>query len=127
MKTTTSLAGLEKEVRRLVREHMASYEQSVKQAVERGLGLRSPSRNRGRSAKSRTPEAAAALAAQAEKLYEKVCLLPGSPMALLAVELNRSSSDLYRPMQGLKKAGRVRSAGERQFTRYFPMATPSSA
>ena len=34
---------------------------------------------------------------------------------------------LNRPMQHLKSAGRVRSAGERGFTRYFPMTSSKAA
>jgi len=43
-------------------------------------------------------------------------------MATLAPRLGETARALNRPMSQLKSAGRVKSAGDRQFTKYFPMA-----
>ncbi|MCP5044790.1 MAG: hypothetical protein GY944_27490 [bacterium] len=48
---------------------------------------------------------------------------PGAPMARLAAQLDSSARELQRPMAQLKKARRVRTAGQKQHTRYFLMAS----
>ena len=62
------------------------------------------------------------MAALGERLYRAVCEHPGESMARLSGELGASARELHRPMALLKRAGRVRSVGERHATRYFPMA-----
>ena len=56
----------------------------------------------------------------AETLYEQVCAKPGEPMLAFAAELGATPRELHRPMMTLKRAGRVRTVGERHRTRYFP-------
>ena len=63
---------------------------------------------------------AAELAQLEEKLYELVCGSPGASMREFSEVLKVSVRDLNRPMAKLKSAGRIRSAGERTRTRYFP-------
>ena len=43
-------------------------------------------------------------------------------MLVLSEDVGATARQLERPMTQLKQAGRLRSAGQRQFTRYFPMA-----
>ena len=52
---------------------------------------------------------------------------PGETMTVLAARVGGKSRALHRPMMHLKATGRVRSAGERNFTRYFPMAAAKAA
>jgi hypothetical protein len=47
-------------------------------------------------------------------------------MTALAARVGATARDLNRPALLLKRAGRVRSAGQRQGTRYFPMAAKTS-
>ena len=70
-------------------------------------------------AKRRSP---AELAALGEHLYSAVCSRPGETMSVLATEIGVSARELHKPMALLKSEGRVRSAGQRNHTRYFPMA-----
>ena len=42
-------------------------------------------------------------------------------MAVISARVGQKPTALHRPMQQLKGAGRVRSAGERNLTRYFPI------
>jgi hypothetical protein len=42
-------------------------------------------------------------------------------MTVLAAHMGEKPRALNRPMLHLKRAGQVRSAGERHLTRYFPM------
>jgi hypothetical protein len=62
------------------------------------------------------------MAAVSEKLYRAVCARPGETMAVLAADLDAPVLGLQRPMMHLKQAGQVRSVGQRNMTRYFPMA-----
>jgi hypothetical protein len=60
-----------------------------------------------------------------ERLYEAVCAQPGETMAALAPELGSSPRELHRSMAALKRAGRVRSVGQRSHTRYYATVTRS--
>lgn len=46
---------------------------------------------------------------------------PGETMAGLAPILQINSAQLHVPMRRLKKAGKLKTVGQRQFTRYFPV------
>jgi len=48
-------------------------------------------------------------------------------MRVIAARVGEKPRVLHRPMMQLKDAGRIRNAGERQFTGYFPMAVAKSA
>jgi hypothetical protein len=63
----------------------------------------------------------------AEQLHQAVKSCPGETMTVLAARVGEKPRALLRPMMHLKVAGRVRSAGERNFTRYFPMAAAKVA
>jgi hypothetical protein len=67
------------------------------------------------------------VAALSERLYDAVCAQPGETMAMLAPELGSSPRELHRPMAALKRAGRVRSAGQRHQTRYYPTVARSAS
>jgi hypothetical protein len=66
----------------------------------------------------RAPEELAALG---ERFYSAVCATPGETMTFLAAQLGTTPRRLQRPVAHLKRAGRVRSVGERSHTRYFPL------
>jgi DNA-binding IclR family transcriptional regulator len=55
------------------------------------------------------------------KVLEAVQACPGETMTVIAARVGEKPRALHRPMMRLKEAGRVRSAGARNFTRYFPM------
>jgi predicted transcriptional regulator len=57
----------------------------------------------------------------AEQLYQAVKAWPGETMRVLAARVGGKPRAVHRSMLHLKATGRVRSAGERNFTRYFPM------
>jgi hypothetical protein len=123
--TTNSTLELQVEIERLVREHLAAQHRAVAAAVERafaGAGARS------KVASVRSPagtrRAATEVSALAERLYEAVRARPGETMSVIAASVGQTPRALHRPMSHLKREGRVRSAGQRHGTRYFPM-TPS--
>ena len=127
MTHTTSSQALAERIERLVQEHIAASRKSAQEALERGfaaaVGARRTSAPRqvtksAGSGKRRAPDEVAALG---ERIYQAVCAKPGESMTVLAAELGSTARELHRPMALLKKAGRVRSAGARHLTRYFPM------
>ena len=112
-------------IERLVREHLAGQQLAARAAVERAFSLATPPRTTSRRRVTyRRREAVAELA---ERLFEAVRSLPGETMTVIAARVGEAPRVLHRPMMHLKGAGRVRCAGERNFTRYFPMAMAKSA
>lgn len=131
--TITSIEQLENEIERLVKEHISACEVAVATAVRRAFQSREKSPQEARPTKAaqakpkktgphRSPEEVAALG---ERFYEVVSKKPGEMMQVLAAEVGVPASQLRQPVVLLKRAGRVRTAGQRQFTRYFPMAAPA--
>ena len=131
--TITHLGSLEDQVERLVREHMAASRLAVAAAVERAFGSAVGARpkrtrdvpNKAAPAESRRrpPEEVAALG---ERLYSAICASPGAVMATLATHVGATARELNRPATLLRRAGRVRSVGQRHATRYFPMAAKTT-
>jgi predicted transcriptional regulator len=70
----------------------------------------------------RPPRSPEELARLEEQLYAAVCETPGETMIVLAARLGMPSRRLEVPIKRLKRAGRVRSVGQRNGARYFPMA-----
>jgi hypothetical protein len=64
--------------------------------------------------------------ALAERFYATLCRSPGETMATLAPQVEASPRALHVAVARLKRAGRVRAVGQRQHTRYFPMATTAA-
>lgn len=61
------------------------------------------------------------MAAVVERLYQAVCSKPGESKAVLAAEMRIPAQELDRPMELLRRNGKVRSVGRRHLTRYFPL------
>lgn len=119
---------IEKVVRELMDAHIEDTRAAVMAAVTRAMGAsRKPepvsaaNKKHGarKTGRRRAPHEVETLA---EKLYQQVCAKPGEPMLVFAAELGATARELHRPMMTLKRAGRVRSVGQRHRTRYFPGA-----
>lgn len=126
--TTTTIEQLEKHIEQVIRGHIAECRRRAAAAVERGFASARarPTAARGtprQLGRRRTPDEISGLG---ERLYQAVCAHPGSTMATLAPVVGAASRELSRPAELLKRSGRVRSAGQRHTTRYFPM-TPKTA
>jgi hypothetical protein len=121
--TTTNAGTLEAKIEAVVREHLAEQQLAAKAAIERAFARLVPvrpaavARIRG-SYRRRDP---GQLAELAKRVNEAVQACPGETMTVIAARVGEKPTVLNRPMQHLKAAGRVRSAGERNQTRYFPM------
>jgi len=114
---------LQRQIERLVREYLAAQQRAALAAVERAFAPAAPARAQARPARPalRRRRRTSELAQLAELLCEAVRACPGVTMAVLAARMGEKPRALNRPMLHLKSAGRVRSAGERHLTRYFPM------
>ena len=126
--TTTTIEQLEKHIEQAIRAHIAEVRRRACAAVERGFaaaGAR-PTAPRGARRQASRRRAPDELSELGERLHQAVSSNPGSTMATLAPVVGVSPKELSRPVELLKRSGRVRSAGQRQTTRYFPM-TPKPA
>jgi len=132
MSNTTSNQELGERIEQLVQQHIEASRGAAQQALERAFASAAagPAKKRprpqARSAgdKRRTPDEIAALG---ERFYQTMCAKPGETMTVLAADLGASAGELNRPMTLLKQAGRVRTAGARNHTRYFPMVNEAAA
>ena len=121
---------LEASVEALIQQQVAAYEAQLREALGRkfSTGGRGSSRRKaakcGSSKRSaskvprRTPEELEALA---ERFIAAVESAPGKTMMTLAAGLELRAKELERPVLRLKKAGRIKTVGERSFMRYYPM------
>lgn len=64
----------------------------------------------------------AEIAALQERIFDAIMASPGEPMSVLAPRVNSTPTALQVPVMRLKAAGRIKTVGTRQFTRYFPIA-----
>jgi len=98
-------------------------------AVETAKQSRRPSKKGSRSRKPRVerkpapPRDPAELAALTERLYAAIAAQPGEPMEVLAPVVGCPGTELRVSIGHLLERGRVKKAGERRSTRYFPMDT----
>ena len=123
--TNKTTLSLEAEIEQVVRKHLERQRQAAAAAVERGFAAAAMPRARPvaqppGASRRRTP---AEMSDTAERLYQVVRANPGQTMTFLAAKLGQTPHSLAWPMDHLKRSGCVRSAGQRNFTRYFPMGS----
>ncbi|HXB04372.1 MAG TPA: winged helix-turn-helix domain-containing protein [Candidatus Angelobacter sp.] len=118
----TTTKDLTERIEDVVRDHLAACRKAAEAAVERAFTGASRVPRQVRTEGSGKRRAPTEMAAVSEKLYRAVCARPGETMAVLAADLDAPVLGLQRPMMHLKQAGQVRSVGQRNMTRYFPMA-----
>lgn len=129
----TTNHDLAEQIEQLVRNHIEATRKAAAAAIERVfLAAPSASESPVSAASRRKPRAKAAprravedVLALAEQFYAVLCCAPGETMTTLAPQVGASPRALHVAVARLKRAGRVRSVGQRQHTRYFPMTTPS--
>jgi hypothetical protein len=124
MNTTDLAASIEQ----LVRTHISEIHRSTAAALERAfasIGAAAQPKQKQKQ-KQRTPRTKgdrrdpAKVAELAERLHAAVCATPGETMGVLAERIGATVRELNRPMNNLRRAGKLRSAGVRNRTRYFP-------
>jgi len=121
-------------IEHLVQQHLRACQREVAAVVERTFRasavtatapkskakLAKPKRESG---PRRTP---AEIQALGERFYELLCTKPGAAMTVYSAELGVTPSELHRPVAMLKRAKLVRSVGERQAAKYFPLLLAGS-
>lgn len=129
----TSHQGLERQIEELVRAHLESCRKAAAAAVDRAFaaatrGATTVKRQASKAPRvQRPPRSPEELARLEDELYAAVCETPGETMSVLAARLGMTSSRLEVPSKRLKRAGRVRTVGQRNGARYFPMAGERTA
>jgi hypothetical protein len=130
---------LTEQIEQLVRNHIESTRIAAAAAIERAfattprdgskrlrVGGAGPCASRVR-ASAAPRRAGEELAALGEKFYAVLCRNPGETMTTLASQVGATPRTLQVAVARLKRAGRVRSVGQRQHTRYFPMTNTAAA
>ena len=121
MKPTEELAA---KIERLIHDHVAELHRLAADAVKQSFAqVTAPTgRKKPRSTPTTAPKrpASAELTVFAERLHGKVCETPGESMAVLAERLGSTVTKLRRPMENLRRTGRVRTIGSYGQMRYFP-------
>ena len=125
MTNTTIPQALGERIERLVQDYISETRIAAQAAMDRafatsaGERAKKPGQQAKRRMSSRRPSGE--LIEIGERLYAAMCSTPGETMTVLAPSVGCSARELHRPMSLLKRAGRVRSVGNRQGTRYYPM------
>jgi len=130
--TAIDISALEASVEALIQQQLAAYEAQLREALARTLAKARPAAQRRKATKPKAAPARRASSTQrrsademdafAARLFEAVESSPGETMAVLAPRLGVSARELERPVLRLKKAGRIKTVGERSRMRYYPMA-----
>lgn len=126
---------LVEQIENLVRAHVEATQESAVAALARAFGAVTSPPGAARKTPDTEPRqrasagrrSAAELLALSERLCEAVLAEPGETMTRLAPKVGATPRDLARPMAMLRRAGRVRSVGQRHQTRYFPAITERPA
>jgi len=84
-------------------------------------GTRSAKRQPRSAKKPAAPREPAELAVLTARLYEAIASCPGETMEVLAPAVGCPSKQLRVSIEHLLTQGRVKKAGEKRSTRYFPM------
>ena len=127
--TTSTIDVLSKRIEQVIQEHIAASRIAAADAVARAFSVTSQESGRPRVRLAAPPtgesqrRTAAELTALGQQFYRAVCAKPSETMEVLAAEVGASPRLLHRPVSLLKRLGQVRSVGERNLTRYFPLAT----
>ena len=126
------MTDLAKQIEQLVRKHLAASHKEARAALERAFAeaerepaQRSPEPKPTSPSKPR--RTAEEIASLSEQLYQAISETPGETMMVLAQAVGVTTRDLSVPVGRLKRAGRVRSVGQRIHTRYFPMVGNAQA
>jgi hypothetical protein len=125
---TTLEQKLEQQIGAAVADYLKAGQDVARAAMERAFrsaesaSSRAPKAVRGQR-RSGAKRSAAEMEQLSNALEQAVRARPGETMKTLADELGATARQLQVPATRLKRAGRVRTVGQRQFTRYFPATT----
>jgi len=125
---------LEASVEALIQQQVGEYEERLRKALghklvsgrRRKQASKRPSSSghvRRRTKCAQTKRTAEELSALSTRFLSAVEVAPGETMLTLAAGLGLSAKELWRPVQQLKKDGKIKSIGERKEMRYYPMVS----
>lgn len=127
---------LVEQIEQLVRNHIEATRAAATAALERAFATAPRAGDRpttgaarpARPTRSIAPKRAREeLVALGEQFYAVLCRHPGETMTALAPQVGATPRVLQVAVARLKRTGRVRSVGQRQHTRYFPMTNVAAA
>jgi len=120
-------------IEHLVQQHLRACQREVAAVVERTFRATAvtatrpePKAKRAKSKQAGPRRTPAEIQALGERFYELLCTKPGAAMTVYSAELGVTPSELHRPVARLKRAKLVRSVGERQAAKYFPLLLAGS-
>jgi hypothetical protein len=121
----TNEQKLEKQISEALAAYYASGAETARAALERAIGGSAPTDRSGAKKQRRhragySRRSGEELARLCDALCAAVAARPGESLATLAAQLGEKSSRLATVVKRVKEQGRIRTAGSRQFTRYFP-------
>jgi hypothetical protein len=122
----------EAEVAKAVSQIRAASHALAAEALDEAFGMRGTgSEHKGAEGRARpaaTPRQAPStrrsgeeIAVLEKRFLDAVWKTPGESMSVLAPRVDTSPSALQVPVARLRAAGRIKTVGARQFTRYFPI------
>ena len=116
---------IEKSVTALVQSILGEMEEiavnAVREAFRNGRSSRTQVGSKSTKALAPTTRTSSELDQLASKLFQEILSSPGSTMETLAPRVGATARALNRPAKRLASAGRIKIAGARNQTRYFPM------
>ena len=122
-------AQIEERINAMVGDVLVLIRQAANDAVNNALSGTTATvgagtgqkRNKRRVSKPQARRSPEEISKLCERLYQKIDEHPGQGMAAYAEALAVGARDLGVVVRRLKKGGRVRTVGERDRMRYFPM------
>jgi hypothetical protein len=126
--TTPHLKELENQIEHVVRQYFLQAQKVAMEAVARTFAAVS-CEQQAKPIRAKEPGPPTILRRNSEemevltaKLYEVICAHPGETITQLSPKVGVTIKELKTPSARLKRTGRLRTTGQRQFTRYFPIA-----
>jgi hypothetical protein len=116
-------ARIEENIEELFGNLNALVEEIALETIARRVQAKRPPGRRKRSVAQQARRHPEQVGALAEELYGAICRCPGETMATLREQVGQPANALALPTTKLLQAGRIKKTGERQFTRYFPVAS----
>ena len=136
MTTPKTAEELTKQIESLVADHLHHVRESARAALEQAFSAQPTVTMKKQAAATASDDStlprmqrrnATQLTELGEKLYAQICKQPGESMAVFAANLGVAAQELHHPMSKLRNDKRIRSAGQRNLTRYFPAVRPRTS
>jgi len=130
MSKPKSAQDLARQIESLIAEFLEEHRAAASAALQRAFAS-APPVGRPRAPRKAPTEidprrSADEMATLCDRLYNAICAQAGEAMVVLAPVVGAKPRALNLPATYLKRAGRIRTVGQRQATRHFPMPKSSA-